>query len=656
MQYLKPLMDKNFLEYASYVIKDRAIPHLDDGLKPVQRRILYTMMKMDDGKFHKVANIIGDTMKLHPHGDASISAALVVIANKEYFIEKQGNFGNLYTGDPASAPRYIEARLTPLAKEVLFNPELTEMEDSYDGRTQEPLELPSKIPGVLLLGSEGIAVGMATSILPHNFNEVLNAQIAFLRHEPFELYPDFLTGGEMDVSQYQDGNGKVKVRARIEVSDEKTVVIREVPAGMTTEMLINSIQEAANKGKLKIASITDYTTDAVEIEVKAARGVKAESLLQPLYAFTHCEISLSNNLLVIAKQHPVQMTVTSVLQKNTNRLLHILEAELQLDLRKTEQKWHEKKLQALFIAHRIYQHLEDSENYQEALNAVTDAFLPFHHQFKVPISEENIEKLLNIPIQRIAKFDLEKNYKELKSLEKEIRRIRRELKDITQYAINYLNGLLEKYGSQFSRRTKISTFEDIKLKDIALINQKVGWDPDTGYLGTVVKGEIQFVCSPYDRLVIFQKDGAYHVVRVPEKLFIGTHVQDVAKVSSKTVFNLIYFADSSKVCYAKRFVVKGFILDKEYELFPKIKGAKIAHLSTGNGVVVEIQYVPAPRLKKLKEEYAFDKLSVKGIGTRGNRISTKAVRRTRDLNRRTNIDEVLVESEQLELIADQESK
>ncbi len=654
MQYLKPLMEKNFLEYASYVIKDRAIPHLDDGLKPVQRRILYTMMKMDDGKFHKVANIIGDTMKLHPHGDASISAALVVIANKEYFIEKQGNFGNIYTGDPASAPRYIEARLTPLAKEVLFNPELTEMEDSYDGRIQEPLVLPSKIPGVLLMGSEGIAVGMATSILPHNFNEVLQAQIAFLQKKSFELYPDFFTGGVMDVSQYQDGNGKVKVRAHIEVVDEKTVVIRETPVGMTTDMLISSIQEAANKGKLKISSITDYTTDVVEIEVKAARGIKAESLLQPLYAFTNCEVSLSNNFLVIDKQHPVQMTVTSVLQENTERLLQILEAELELELKKTEQKWHEKKLQALFIEHRIYRHLENSENYQTAVKAVTDAFVPFHHEFKMAIGAEDIEKLLNIPIQRIAKFDLEKNYKELKTLEKEIRRIRRELKNITQYTINYLTRLLEKYGAQFPRKTKIATFEEIKLKDIALINQKVGWEPDTGYLGTAVKGEIQFVCSPYDRMVVFEKDGAYRIIRVPEKLFVGTNVQDVFKVSSKTIFNLIYFADSSKVCYAKRFVVKGFILDKGYDLFPKVKGAKIAHLSTGSGVVVEIQYVPAPRLKKLKEEYVFNELAVKGIGARGNRISTKAVRRVKEIKKTTEVENSLTESEQLELMSDQE--
>lgn len=651
MQYLKTLIEKNFLEYASYVIKDRAIPQVEDGLKPVQRRILHTLMKLDDGKFNKVANIIGDTMKLHPHGDASIGAALVVLANKEYFLEKQGNFGNILTGDPASAARYIEARLTPLAKEVLFNPELTEFEASYDGRNQEPLTLPCKIPSTLLLGTEGIAVGMATSILPHNFNEVLQAQIAFLKQEAFRLYPDFLTGGLMDASHYQDGNGKVKVRARMEVTDEKTVLIQDVPHGVTAETLIASIHEAANRGKLKISSIHDYTTDHIAVEVKAARGVKAHDLLNPLYAFTHCEVSLSVNLLVISERYPTQMTVTAVVEHNTRRLLDILEQELRLALHKAEKKWHEKLLEILFVEHQMYQKIQACKSYEASLNTIGLALQGFAEQFQQPICEEDIEKLLNIPIKRISLFDLQKNRKELKKIEKEIRQTRQTLKNMTQHAINYIGNLLNKYGKQFPRKTEITTFEGFKLQEIVLTKQKVGWQSEEGYVGTVVKSETQFACSDYDRLVIFFKDGTYRVIRVPEKLFIGTEVVQVAKVDPNETFNLIYFMDSTKVCYAKRFVVKGFILDKDYPLFAPKQGAKILHLSTGHGVGVEVHYVPAPRLKKLKEDFAFDNLAVKGMGARGNRISTKPVKRIKLLKKHQAAD--FVETEQLELVQTQ---
>lgn len=633
MEYLKPLIDKNFLEYASYVIKDRAIPHVDDGMKPVQRRILHTMMRIDDGKFHKVANIIGDTMKLHPHGDASIGAALVVVANKEYFIEKQGNFGNRYTGDPASAARYIEARLTPLAKEVLFNPELTDMEDSYDGRNQEPLVLPCKIPNVLLMGAEGIAVGMSTSILPHNFNEVLQAQIAFLKGESFQLFPDFLTGGLIDVSQYQDGQGKVKVRAKIEVVDEKTLVIQELPFGVNTEALIVSIQEANTKGKLKISSINDFTTDTAEIEIKASRGIQAETLLQPLYAFTQCEVSISVNLLVIQKRNPVQTNVTTVLKHNTEHLLDLLERELKLDLSKNQQKWHEKMLEILFIGEKIYQHLERSESYEAAVDMVFKSFESFDEQLQQPVVANDVERLLNIPIKRISKFDLKKNQKTLKDLEKEIRRIKRCLKNITQYTIDYLQQLLDKYGDDYPRMTQLTSFAEIKLQDIALSKVKVVWQKDEGYLGTAVKGDPLFECTPYDKIVIFQTDGSYRITKVPEKLFIGNKIQHISIVDNKTVFNLIYFIDSSKICYAKRFIVKGFIMDKDYELFPKVKGAKIAHFSTGPEIFLDVVYVPNERWKKTEELFAFDTLAVKSIGVRGNRVTTKPVQKLRKLRR-----------------------
>ena len=420
MKYIKSLLDKNFLEYASYVIKDRAIPDIEDGLKPVQRRILHTMMEMDDGKFNKVANIVGDTMKLHPHGDASIASALVVVANKEYFIERQGNFGNLYTGDPASASRYIEARLTPLAKEVLFNPELTEFTESYDGRNLEPILLPCKIPATLLLGAEGIAVGMSTRILPHNFNEVLQAQISYLEEQPFELFPDFLTGGSMDVTQYNQGNGKVRVRAKMELVNEKTLVIRELPYGVTTESLIQSIQDAVNKNRFKLASINDFTTDQVEIELKTARGYHTDKLIKQLYAYTQCEQNISVNLLVIRNNQPVLSSVNDVIRHNTEHLKDLLRNELELALEKTRRQWHQKKLEMFFIAEKVYRKLEDSESYEEALGRVEKAMMPLAEELSAPILMEDIEKLLTIQIKRISRFDQQAGLKELKELEKKM--------------------------------------------------------------------------------------------------------------------------------------------------------------------------------------------------------------------------------------------
>lgn len=628
MQYLKPLMDQNFLEYASYVIKDRAIPDVNDGLKPVQRRILYTMKKIDDGKFNKVANIVGDVMKLHPHGDASIYSALVVLANKEYFIEKQGNFGNILTGDPASAARYIEARLTPLAKELLFNKELTEFVESYDGRNEEPITLPCKIPSTLLLGAEGIAVGMSTRILPHNFNEVLEAQIAFLQNKPFELYPDFLSGGLLDIENYQQGNGKVKSRARIEVVDEKTLIIRELPFGITSESLIQSIQDGVNKGKFKLSSINDYTTDNVAIELKLARGWKVEKLLKSLYAFTQCETVIHVNMLLIQNNQPVQLTTTDVLEYNTTRLVELLELELQLELKQTQQQWHNKRLEQYFIGKRIYKKIEECESYEDVIQTVEKSLKPLQKELPSPITLENIEKLLTIQIKKISKFDLQQSQTELEKLEVTIRSLEKSLKNVTRHTINYLKKLLKKYGPLYSRKTEITTFESIEMKDV-VEDQKVGWDKKEGYLGTTVKVKEPILCSPYDRLVIFYTDGRYRIIKVPEKLFIGKNILRIEKVEGKKTYNLIYYEDDSQICYAKRFNVAKFIMDKEYRLFEKKKGAKIVHFSSGSGVMVEVCFVPMPRLKKMRELYRFDDLAIKGISARGNRVSTKAVQKVK---------------------------
>ena len=625
MRYLKPLMKQNFLEYASYVIRDRAIPDIEDGLKPVQRRILHTMKEVDDGKFCKVANIVGDTMKLHPHGDASIGSALVVMANKEYFIDKQGNFGNALTGDPASAPRYIEARLTPLAKETLFNSELTEYTDSYDGRNKEPVVLPCKLPVSLLFGAEGIAVGMSTRILPHNFNEVIDAQIAFLKNQPFKLLPDFLSGGILDVGQYEEGNGKVLVRARIDVTDDKILTVRELPFGVTTESLIQSVQDAANKGKLKLSSIDDFTAESVEIELKAARGMDAEKLLKLLYAFTQCQVSISVNLLLIQANQPAQLTVSEVLRHSTLRLKDLLKQELLLSLEQTRRKWHMRRMEMYFIGEKIYQKLEVCDSYEEALDVVRKAVLHIESVLPFPVEQDDIEKLLTLQIKRISRYDQKESQKELDKLKVTIGTLNRSLKDITRYTISYLDKIKDKYGEDFPRRTKVQSFDEIRVQDVAQ-KQKVGWDRKEGFLGLNVKsGSTSFYCSAYDKIVVIRKDGSYQVIRVPEKQFVGKDAISVEKLNQKTVHNVIYWEGASKVCYAKRFRVEKFILDREYNLFPKKKGAKILHLSQGEGIRLEVSFVPTPRIRKSSDTYNLDDLGIKGIQARGNKVSSKSV-------------------------------
>ncbi len=630
MRYLKSLMDQNFLEYASYVIRDRAIPDIDDGLKPVQRRILHTMWKMDDGKFSKVANIVGETMKLHPHGDASIGSALVVIANKEYFIEKQGNFGNFFTGDPASASRYIEARLTPLAKEVLFNPEITAFVENYDGRSQEPVALPCKIPAVLLLGAEGIAVGMSTRILPHNFNEVLDAQIALLQGEDRQLFPDFPTGGLMDAALYEDGNGKVRVRSQIEQVDDKTLVVRDLPYGVTTESLIQSIQDATNKGKLKLTSINDFTTDTVNIELRAARGVSAGEVLKRLYAFTQCEVSISVNLLVIHKNQPELTSVTDVLKHCTDWLQTVLRRELELALEQARLQWHRKRLEMYFIEKRIYQQIEECENYEEVQSTVAKGLFSLQSELDRLITDEDVEALLSLQIKRLSRYDWERSQKELDKLQKRIRKLKHNLRTLKDYTIQYLQGLKETYGAMYPRQTSLEGFDAIRKEEVAE-SFSVGWDRKSGFLGAEVKGKQTFTCSVLDRLLIVHKDGRYRVVRVPEKLFVDKDVLTIEKVDGRVVFNLVYSSGDSQICYAKRFQVQQFILDREYRLFKRAKDAKIIHLSQGPGVMLEAHYVPTPRLRKSRELLMFDTLAIKGIQARGNRVSAKPVQKVRQV-------------------------
>ena len=634
-------MDQNFLEYASYVIKDRAIPDIEDGLKPVQRRILHTMNEIDDGKFNKVANIVGETMKLHPHGDAAIGSALVVMANKEYVIDKQGNFGNLLTGDPASASRYIEARLTPLAKETLFNTELTEYADSYDGRNKEPVVLPCKLPLSLLFGAEGIAVGMSTRILPHNINEIIDAQIAFLQNKSFKLLPDFLSGGTLDAGEYEDGNGKVRVRAKIEINDDKLLTVRELPFGVTTESLIQSIQDAVNKGKFKLSSIDNFTAETVEIELKAARGMDAEKLLKLLYAFTQCEVSISVNMLLIQDNQPVQLNASEVLKRNTLRLKDLLKQELMLSLQQTKQKWHQRRMEMYFIGEKLYKKLETCDSYEEALEVVRKAVLHIESILPFPIELEDIEKLLTLQIKRITRYDQKESQTELDKLKVKISSINKSLKNITGYTISYLEKIKEKYGSDYPRRTRIKSFDEIRVQDVAE-KQKVGWDRKEGFLGLNVKqGSTSIFCSPYDKIVVIRKDGTYQVIRVPEKQFIGKNAISVEKLDSKKVHNIVYWEGASQVCYAKRFRVEKFILDREYNLFPNKKGAKILHLSHGDGIRVETSFVPRPRLRKSSQIFDLDDLAVKGIQARGNKVSSKSVQSVKVVTDRLEEQETL---------------
>jgi topoisomerase-4 subunit A len=483
-------VNTSFLEYASYVIRDRAIPHIADGLKPVQRRILWALHRVDDGRFTKVANVVGDTMKFHPHGDASIGDALVVLANKRYLIEGQGNFGNIFTGDPPAAARYIECRLTDLARTELFNDEITEFVPSYDGRNKEPVTLPSKLPLTLMLGTEGIAVGLSARILPHNFPELLEAQIAILKKESFKCLPDFLTGGLMDARDYQDGKGSVKVRAKLKVKDESTVVIKEIPPTTTTDSLIASIEDAAQKGKLKVKSVNDFTSEEVEIEIKCPPGVDAEKLVDALYAFTDCEVTIASRIVIIKDNRPVEMTVSEVLRENTAQLVELLKRELELKQKQLEDELHFRTLERIFIEERIYKGIEKCKTNEAVVAAVHEGFKPFRKQMYRDLVDADVEKLLSVRIRRISLFDINKHREETDQVKADLEQTRKDLKNLTKFVINHLEKLLEKYGPQYPRlTTKSARHEEVDAKSVAFKAFKVSYDRESGYVGYKVSGE-----------------------------------------------------------------------------------------------------------------------------------------------------------------------
>jgi topoisomerase IV subunit A len=629
---LHQLFDKNFLEYTSYVIRERAIPSVEDGLKPVQRRLLQTLHNMEDGRFHKVANLVGETMKLHPHGDQSIFAALVNLSNKGFLIEQQGNFGNIYTGDRAAAARYIECRLSPLGKEILFNKDLTTFIESYDGRMLEPVTLPAKIPLLLLLGAEGIAVGMATKILPHNFCELLDAQKKILRGEEFTLYPDFPQGGLIDVSNYEDGNGKVRVRARIEELNEKTIIIKEIPYTTTTQSLTDSIEKAAKAGKIKIVSINDYTAENVEIEIKLARGIYAKDTIAALYAFTDCEMPITPNLTLISGMTPETSTVTEVLRLNTGRLKDDLQKELEIEQGRLEEKLHAKLLEQIFIEERLYKNIEEETSYSSVVTTVLKSFLPYREQLLRSVTKEDVEHLLEIRIKRISRYDINKQLKEIKEIRKRIKEIIKSLTDMVGYTISFIDQILEKYGNLHPRRTEIASFSEVSIRTVAISNLLAVYNRKTGFLGHQIREEdpaedIAVVCSEYDKLFLLFTDGLYKIIPVVEKLYVGQELAWFGVVEKDIIFNVIYRDGAENLAYVKRFTTPSFILEKEYRLFPEHKRSKILHFDFGENKFVKIYLVPSSRAKTNSTEIALSEYLIKNVAAKGKRLSSRTLRK-----------------------------
>jgi topoisomerase-4 subunit A len=625
MGNLKSLINENFLEFANYVVKERAIPDIMDGFKPVQRRVLYSMFRMDDGRFNKVANIVGHTMQFHPHGDKAISDALVGIANKEMFVEKQGNFGNIFTGDNAAAARYIEARLTPLAKEVLFNKDITGFIDSYDRRNLEPVVFPAKIPVLLLMGVEGIAVGMSTKIMPHNFNEVLKAQVSYLQGKEFQLFPDFPQGGIIDVSEYNDGNGKIKVRAVIEQVSDKKLIIRELPFGTTTESIIASVEKQSKNGKIRISSINDYTTDKVEIEINLARGYTTDDAIGALYAFTDCEKPISPSLLSIHNKVPEIHTVTEIVEFTTDVLVKNLELELKIKLDSLLEKFHAKTLAQIFIENRIYKKIEELTDYNMILNTIKDAFIPFEKKFIREVSYEDIEKLLQLQIKRISRFDINKNQEELDQIQLEIDETKHNLGRIVDFTIDYIKVLIKKYGRSYKRRSKIDQLETIKAKDAAIENIRLYYGRANGYLGTGVKSEEYIMVSEFSHVLLMYKNGTYKVVRVPKKEFIGNGLAYFEKVSATddVTFTVVYRKKDTNHCYIKRFDEIKYILDKEYRFYPN--KCKLEYFTTRHNLHFDCDLEVTPRMRTTVVEVEQEDYHVRGTGASGNRLTNKNI-------------------------------
>ncbi|HNX83714.1 MAG TPA: DNA gyrase/topoisomerase IV subunit A [Bacteroidales bacterium] len=624
-----------FLDYASYVILERAVPHMSDGLKPVQRRILYSMKRMDDGRFNKVANIIGHTMQFHPHGDASIGDALVQLGQKELLVESQGNWGNILTGDGAAAPRYIEARLSKFALEVTFNSKTTEWMSSYDGRNREPVTLPVKFPLLLAMGVEGIAVGLSSKILPHNFNELIDASINYLQGKPFELYPDFPTAGMIDVSKYNDGarGGVVKVRARIEKVDKKGLVISEIPFGRTTTSLIETIVKANDRGKIKIKKIDDNTAGGVEIVIQLQSGISPDKTIDALYAFTDCELSISPNACVITDENkPAFVGVSDILRHNTDQTVKLLKLELEIRKAELEEEWHFSSLEKIFIEKRIYRDIEECETWEAVITAIEKGLKPYKKLFRREITRDDIIKLTEIKIKRISKYDSSRADEHIRGLETDLEEVANHLANIIPYAINYYRQIRKKYGKGRERRTEIRSFETIEATKVVAANAKLYVNRQEGFIGTgLKKDEYVCDCSDIDDIIVIRKDGTYLITKVAEKQFVGKdviHAQVFLRNDSRTIYNVAYQDGREGPYYVKRCALTGLTRDKEYNLGRGTAGTRILYLSAnpnGEAEVIRVYHKPKARLKKLTFDFDFGELAIKGRGSMGNILTKNAV-------------------------------
>jgi len=625
-----------FLDYASYVILERAVPAIEDGLKPVQRRILHAMKEMDDGRFNKVANIIGQTMQYHPHGDASIGDALVNIGQKELLIDTQGNWGDIRTGDDAAASRYIEGRLSKFALEVVFNPKTTTWQLSYDGRKNEPVTLPVKFPLLLAQGAEGIAVGLATKVLPHNFCELCEASIKYLKGKKFDLYPDFPTGAMADVSDYNAGmrGGRVKVRAHIEEADKKTLVIKSVPYGVTTTGLMDSIVKANDAGKIKIKKVTDNTAAEVEIQVDLAPGISPDITIDALYKFTDCEVSISPNTCVIIDQKPNFVSVNELLKISADNTKNLLQRELEIKLAELQEKWHYTSLEKIFFEEKIYKELEKKhETWDKVIAGIDKAFVPFTKQLKRAVTREDILKLTEKPVRRIYKLDIDELNAQIKDLETQIKQVKHDIANLNDYAIAYFEALLKKYGKGKERKTEIKVFEVIEAKHVAIANTRLYINRDEGFIGTSLrKDEFLVECSDLDDIIAFTKRGIMKVVKVQDKVFIGKDILHAAvfrKGDERTTYNMIYTDGATGVSYAKRFNVTGITRDKEYDLTKGHDKSKVHYLSAnpnGEAEVVRVVLSPNCTARNKEFEFYFEELEIKSRGSMGNQVTKYPVR------------------------------
>lgn len=625
-----------FLDYASYVILERAVPGVEDGLKPVQRRIMHAMKEMDDGRFNKVANVIGQTMQYHPHGDASISDAIVNLGQKDLLIETQGNWGDVRTGDDAAAARYIEARLSKFALDVAFNAKTTTWQLSYDGRKNEPLALPMKFPLLLAQGAEGIAVGLSTRILPHNFNELIDASIKYLRGKKFELYPDFITGGMIDVANYNDGKrgGKVRVRSRIEERDKKTLIIKDVPYGVTTTGLMESIVKANDNGKIKIKKVVDNTAKDVEIEVQLAPGISPDITIDALYAFTDCEVSISPNACVIVDDKPRFISASDLLRMATDFTKDLLRRELEIRLAELEEKWHYTSLEKIFFEKGIYKELEQKhKDWEAVLTAIDKGFNPYKKQLKREISREDILKLTEKPVRRIYRLDINELTEQIKGIEGDIKEVKHDLANLVDFTVHYYEGLQKKYGRSRERKTEIKPFDTIQVQQVAIANTKLYVNRADGFIGTSLKKD-EFVadCSDLDNIIVFRRDGKMMVTKVADKTFVGKdiiHVDIFRKGDERMTYNMIYSDGKTGYSLAKRFNVTGITRDKEYDLTKGDKGSKVQYFTAnpnGEAEVVTVRLSPNCAAKKKEFDFYFETIQIKGRNSMGNVVTKYPIR------------------------------